>query len=85
MPRPQDYNMQSRWTHPGTFISQFNDVPNDQSILTDVLSGLILHQGVLASRGIPVPVGSQKDPALRTVEALLQTLLDRDDRAFDSA
>jgi Transglutaminase-like superfamily len=77
------YARHSRWTEPGLLSEHLERLPTDPVRLPGIVGGLVLHP-IFASRyGIALPAAAMPDAPLRTIDEILKTILDRDDRPLD--
>ena len=82
---PSSYAQQSPWTEPGPHAARLAALSADPAGVAEIVSGLVLHPAMLETRGIVPPQAARADPALRTVRAVLDALLERNAAALDVA
>jgi len=74
------YRTQSRWTDPGRWAPLLLDVLPDPHTLPDAAGRLLLHPFVAPMRGVEVPPAAADDRDIRSVEAMLDRVQERDTR-----
>ncbi|WP_108882467.1 transglutaminase domain-containing protein [Anderseniella sp. Alg231-50] len=74
------YSQHTAWSDPGPFAGSLNDLPADPGQLANCLENFLIHHAAARSLNFGVPDYAESDRNLRTVERLLQTAMDRDNR-----
>jgi hypothetical protein len=79
------YRTHSRWMDPGRWTSVLATVAPEPATVVRVVSGLLLHPFWAPMRGVAVPPAATDDRGVRSVEAILDRVLARDDAALAAA
>ena len=79
----EPYRTQSRWSDPGRWTRLLAEIPADPEMIVRAVSGLLLHPFLAPLRGVAMPAAAADDREQRSVEAILDRVRARDDRAFD--
>lgn len=74
------YAAQTVWSDPGPYAERLADLPTEPLALADALENFLIHHAAARFLKFGVPDYAETDRALRTVERLLQTALERDAR-----
>jgi hypothetical protein len=76
------YRTQSRWSDPGRWARLVAEIPPTPEVVVRVVSGLLLHPFWAPLRHVEIPASAADDRAVRSVEAILDRVQSRDDRAL---
>ena len=77
------YRGQSVTSDPGEFAARFDTLSGDPRRIGAVVSGLVIHPGLLERWRIDHPHASARDAEVRPVSELLRRIVDRDGRPLD--
>ncbi|GAB4368105.1 MAG: transglutaminase-like domain-containing protein [Elainellaceae cyanobacterium] len=80
------YAHPSAITSTGKYTTWFNQLPNNISELTRIIQGLVLYEYVASDfYGFTIPDDRKRETHLRSVERMLEQLLDMNDQPFSVA
>ena len=74
------YAKHTVWSDPGSFGERLAKLPNDPRDLADSLENFLIHHAAARFLKFGVPNYAESDRNLRTIERLLKTAFERDDR-----
>jgi hypothetical protein len=74
---PSSYAEHSRWSDPDRFADAIDALPHAAAALPDLIGGLVIHPVIAAARSIAIPDDASGDVRLRTVPAMLSTIIKR--------
>jgi hypothetical protein len=79
------YASQGRMTDPGRLGALFDGLPTDIADLAQVVQGLVLHEHWSSAYGVTLAPERRAQAHLRSVEAMLETMMALDDRPLTEA
>jgi len=79
------YRRATTTTAPGKYAAMFDQLPNDVAGLVRVVQGLAIHEYAASYYGVEVPEDRKKESHIRSVEQMLDRLLEIDGRPLSEA
>ena len=79
------YRRATTMTAPGKYAAMFDQLPNDVAGLVRVVQGLAIHEYAASYYGVEVPEDRKKESHIRSVEQMLDRLLEIDGRPLSEA
>lgn len=75
-----DDSLHTPWSDPGRWQARLSELPSDPAAIPDALEDFVIHHAVARLLGFGVPERAGHDRNLRTLQRIISTVFERDDR-----